>query len=315
MKTYLAYKNQVQGFQDVSETVKTIEKIAASSVHFLKQETISLNVYAKEIEKVLSRMSLFYQERKHPFLQERDDGKRALIILTGDKGLVGGLWHRTVSVFLENISQYQFVVTVGNKGANYLREENIKIAKSFNQISDISHQEIKRVSDYIFGKFKGGEFSKVDILYPKFVSLAEYQPSFISFLPLAFSVDSLDQSNAVGTGNQMFSFEAARGSVIRKEGKSRSVAEKKVGNGLPIFEPSKRKIFDRLLQKYISVFFYKIVIETRLSELSARTAAMEHASVKTEELIRKFTLDYTKERRKTITQKQLESFTAHMTVR
>mgnify|MGYP000568941152 CR=1 FL=1 len=34
MKTYLKYKIEIQGFKDVSETIKTEEKIAASSLHW-----------------------------------------------------------------------------------------------------------------------------------------------------------------------------------------------------------------------------------------------------------------------------------------
>ena len=82
-------------------------------------------------------------------------------------------------------------------------------------------------------------------------------------------------------------------------------------SGLPIFEPSKKEVFKALTQKYIGMFFRKIVMETKLSELSARTVAMEHASAKTDELIKKISLNYLKERRRAITQKQLESFAVH----
>ena len=51
-------------------------------------------------------------------------------------------------------------------------------------------------------------------------------------------------------------------------------------------------------------------METKLSELSARTVAMEQATAKTKELIQKLTINYTKERRRVVTQRQLESFAA-----
>ena len=59
------------------------------------------------------------------------------------------------------------------------------------------------------------------------------------------------------------------------------------------------------------VYFQKIIMETKLSELSARTVAMEHATTKTVELVQKLKLNYTKQRRRVITQRQLESFTTH----
>lgn len=286
MKTYLAHKNQVQGLRDVSETVKTVEKIAASSVHFLKQEVASLNSYALEIEKILARLSLFYRKENHPLLQERNTGKRALIVLTGNKGLVGGLWHAVVSALLENIHQYQAVISIGAKGEAYLKEESGQAKRLFLQTPDIlQKQDIEKITDYIFDGFKKGIFRQVAVLYPQFISLAKQSPLLVSFLPFRFVL-------------------AAKAGGEFSEG----------ALGLPIFEPSRRKLFDRLLQKYIGLFFYKIVMETRLSELSARTVAMEHASAKTSRLIQKFTLDYLKERRRVITQKQLESFAVHKTI-
>jgi len=278
MKSYITYKNQIQGVKDVSETVKTVEKIAASSVHFLKQEVAGLNTYAVRTERVLARLSLFYQKKNHPLLQKRGRAGKALVILTGDKGMVGGLWHSIINIFLENAKQYQTVIVIGAKGKNYLKEESMPIIKSFTHVLDTpSEKEIEHITNYIFDEFRKDTFSQVDILYPHFVSLAEQMPNFIQFLPFEF----------------------------------KSAKEKKSNTGSPIFEPSKQKFFDKLLQKYIGVFFRKIIMETRLSELSARTVAMEHAATKTEELIRKLTLDYTKQRRRIMTQRQLGSFIAH----
>ena len=277
MKSYIAHKNQIQGIKDVSETVKIVEKIAASSVHFLKKEVFSLNAYATKIEKMLIRLSLFYQKKDNPLLQKKE-GRKILVILTSDKGLVGGLWHEVINTFLENAKQYKNIVMIGTKGENYIKEENILSIKSFTNLFDISQkEETEYVTNYIFDEFKKGTFSQVDILYPQFVSLAEQTPNFISFLPFEFKLTK----------------------------------EKNNDEGLPIFEPSKQKVFDSLLQKYIEIYFYKIIMETKLSELSARTVAMEYAATKTKELIKKLILNYTKKRHRIVTQRQIESFNTH----
>lgn len=273
MKSYITYKNQIEGFKDVLETVKATEKIAASYIHFLRKKVSSINTYLLEIEKILSRLSSFYKKKSNPLLQKRKRGKKALVILTGDKGLVRGLWHKVINTFLEKIKMYQSIIVIGAKGEKYLKEENVQIVKSFTA----EKGEINSITNYIFSEFRKEEFSQVNILYPSFVSLAQQTPNFVLFLPFEFEKDE----------------------------------EKKAGEGFPIFEPSKEKVFDNLLEKYIGSFFYKIFLETKLSELSARTVAMEHAKAKTEELIGKLMLDYTKQRRRIITQRQLESFAAH----
>lgn len=288
MKSYIKYKNQMEGFKDVSETVKTTEKIAASAVHFLKQKVSALDTYTTEIKKTLTQLSVFYQKKDNILLQKKTTGEKTLIILTSNKGLVGGLWHKIVNTILENTEKYQSLIIVGTKGENYLKEENIQIVKLFTDFSDIpEEEEVRRVTSYIFNEFKSGRFSQVDILYPEFISLSKQMPNFKQFLPFEF--DSVEMTNLEG----------------------RNIAE---GDGLPIFEPSKRKLFNELLQRYIGVFFHQIIMETKLSELSARTVAMERAASKTDELIKKLTISYVKERRRRITQGQLESFAAHKTI-
>ncbi len=292
MKTYSAYKTQISEFKDVSETVKTVEKIAASSVHFLKREVSNLDSYAAEIEGALSRLSLFGPKKENPLLREKNAGKRAVVVITGDRGLVGGLWHAVTAAFLDKNGRGEYVIPMGEKGENYLKEENVPI---FNALKA---GDEGAAADYIFSGFKKGSFSRVDILYPKFFSLADQRPSFIPFLPFDFK--SLEIGGYGGKN------------APRREsgGKTPGIAD-----GLPIFEPSKQKIFGNLLQKYIGVFFRKIALEAKLSELSARTVAMEHAADKTDKLVGKLNIDYAKERRRSVTQRQLESFAAHKVIK
>ncbi len=325
MKIYLTYKNQIQGFKDVLKTIKTVEKVAASSIHFLEQKVLNLNIYANEIEEILSELSAFYSVKNNPFLQKKTSGKKSIVILTGDKGLVGGLWHKIINSFLEDINKNQSVIVIGEKSKDYLQEENIQIVKSFilsesskkqkkklepiDELGIFKKEEIEYITDYIFNQFKNGTFSQVDILYPKFISLANQQAFLISFLPFNFTSNFL---NNTSEKDKDITFHLNK--RYQKNDEFKLLGNKVTKNGLPIFEPSKRKIFNQLLQKYIKVFFYKIIMETKLSELSARTVAMEHSAKKTKEFIKKSTLYYAKNRRRIVTQRQLESFIAHKIV-
>jgi F-type H+-transporting ATPase subunit gamma len=284
MKNYLTYQNDIQGLSDVAATVKTVEKIAASSIHLLKQAVSNLNLYTEETKIILARLSRLHRINTHPLLREPGRGRKVIVVLTGNKGLVGGLWHAVVNRFLENRNRYHAVVTVGVKTRRYLEEERVQPLRSFTPGADIPQPEdSETITRYLFAEFRRAAFSQVDILYPRFVTLAEQYPRLIPFLPFKFRTE--DES-----GRHSSPPEAA---------------------GLPIFEPSEAKIFDWLLNKYIGLFFHQVLIETKLSELSARTVAMEQAGAKTERLVKKLTLDYLKERRRYETQKQLESFVVH----
>ncbi|PIR78668.1 MAG: hypothetical protein COU28_00335 [Candidatus Magasanikbacteria bacterium CG10_big_fil_rev_8_21_14_0_10_36_16] len=282
MKTYSSYKNQIEGFSDVSETVKTVEKIAASSIHFLKNKVNSLNIYAQNIENIMLRLSDFYTDNQHEFLKTRQNNRKMLVVISGNKGLVGGLWHNITNIFLDNKDKYESIVVVGEKGEKYLLEEKITIQKTFAEFSDIPQREqILELTAYLFEKFKNKSLSNIDVIYPRFLSLAEQEATLIPFLPFDFALSKQQKPEQT----------------------------KKLG--LPIFAQSKQKIFSGLLEKYIAMSMHRIILESKLSELSARTVAMEHATVKTDELIKKIKLNFKKDQRRIITTRQLESFTAH----
>lgn len=281
MKTYIAFKNEIEGLNNVFETVNAEEKIAASAVQSLKKEIISLNLFSEEVKKLLQYISLHYQPHSHPLMNKDSKGGRALLILTGDKGLVSGLWHQVINESLKIIKSYQHVIVYGIRGKKYLEEENVHISKFFTS-NYPNEEDVDTLCEYFFNQFKKGAFSGVDILYPQFVSISKHRPQIIQFLPFEFHIG---QTQAVES------------------------------HGFPIFEPSKKKVFNMLLDKYIKIFFYKIFSETNLSKFSARTISMENARAKTKETIVKSIHSFNKQRHRLLTQRQLVSFGSHKNIK
>ncbi len=288
MKKYLEYKNKISGLKDVLETVQITEKIAASHIHFLRNEVENLENYIQLIEKILSRLSVFYNKKNHLLTTERNYGQKAIIVISGSKGLVGGLYHNLISSFLNQNQTYETIITLGKKGTRYLQEEKVDVDKIFTDDSDIPQsQDIEAMTNYVFSLFSKRNFKNIDILYPQFISFSEHQPKIVQFLPFDFDPKEIQEDK----------------DYLDKD-----------NIGFPIFEPSKSLIFEDLLKKYIKVFFYKIIMESKLSEFSARVITTEEAAIKTKEVIKNLKLTYFKERQKNLTQRQIESFVAHQVI-
>jgi F-type H+-transporting ATPase subunit gamma len=245
--------------------------------------------YKQEIETQLSRLLGFVGEINHFLLQKKRAGDRVLFIVAGDKGIVGALYHNLINRLLEEKSRYQKIWVLGERAKEYLNEEGIRAEQFFYETPDLpSAGQIKKISAEIFFRFQTKSFRSVDILYPKFVSLAEQEPVLVRFLP----------------------FDLERKTQIFKPESQKEIESE----GWPIFEPSKKRIFDSLLRRYIDVCFTEIVLEAKLSEFSARIVEAEHAASKTKDIIQALRVAFLKERRKTMTQRQLESFIAHKTL-
>ncbi len=281
MKTYLKYKRDIQGFGNVATTVKTAQKIAASYIHFLKQEVGAARIYLQNVETALTRLFQFYSNFQSPFLRHNHGQKRLLVVISGDQGLAGGLFHNLVNYFLTQNKKYDYYLILGRKAKQYLEEEGIKILDKHFILSALPEEnEIKIVTNYIFSSFIAGDFGQVDILYPRNINLTTQEPCLKKFLPFNFANFNLENRNSAPLG-------------------------------FPVFEPGKKQAFTFLFDRYLEIIFAHYLYEARLAEFVARTVAMEHASSKVEEFISQLNLAYFKERRKFLTQKQLESFVPH----
>lgn len=287
MEKYNFYKTEMEGLADVESTVRVIEKSAASHIHFLKKKVHALSEYKDKIQTMLRRLSRFYWDTSHPLLSESNAGKKALLVMTGTKGIVGGLYHELTNEVVAKSYDYEYIWVIGEKGKKYLNEEGIQTEQLFAQFDFDGlprNEEIKNMSADLFWRFQELKLKKIDVLYPSFVSLAEQRPAIIQFLP----------------------FEV-------KEEKFASGSD--TSDGLPIFEPSKKFIFDTLIKKYIAVSFMELVFETKLSEFAARTVTAESAVKETERLIKTFHREFLKAKHLTITQRQVESFSVHQLTR
>jgi len=291
MKKDNFYKMQIEGLSDVEASVRVIEKSAASHIHFLKKKVFALSAYKKQIQTTLGRLSRFYWNNNHPLLKERTARKSALLVITGEKGIVGGLYHELINEVITKSKDYEYIWVIGSKGEEYLGEEGIQaeqIFTSFNFDDLPRSEEINKMAGRLFERFQEPVLKKIDVLYANFISLAKQSPTVTKFLPFDFASASA---------------------------KAEADKHDKPTDGLPLFEPSKKLIFDELLKKYINVSFTEIILETKLSEFAARTVTAESAVKETERLIKTFNREFLKAKHLTITQKQVESFSVHQLTR
>ncbi|RLC35358.1 MAG: hypothetical protein DRH33_08590, partial [Candidatus Nealsonbacteria bacterium] len=69
----------------------------------------------------------------------------------------------------------------------------------------------------------------------------------------------------------------------------------------PIYEPSKKKVIDYLVKKYLEISFYQKILEGKLSELSSRALFMEQATERAENLVKILSRQYFRRKREEVT--------------
>jgi F-type H+-transporting ATPase subunit gamma len=73
-----------------------------------------------------------------------------------------------------------------------------------------------------------------------------------------------------------------------------------------VFEPSPEETLSFLFEVYLNVLIYRVLLEAKASEQSARMVAMKNATDSAADLIEELTLEYNKLRQGNITNELLE---------
>lgn len=297
------YRTQIKGLTEVAETVRVIEKSAASRIHLLRKEVFSLREYRQSLDVVLRRLTLFYPDKQHPLLRRREFGEEVLLLITGEKGIVGGLYHELISRVAAESQNYGQIWVMGSKGEEYLREEGIRAQPIFTladlsvlpKDKEIGHRKKdllppsgifglgSQLSRELFRRFRKEHLKRVRVLYAGFVSLARQRPKEVTLLPFNFAMTTQQEINQPAG----------------------------LAQGLPLFEPGKKVVLDELLQRYQAVFLTQILLEAKLAEFAARTVTAESAVRETKRIRNTLRRRFLKIRRSNITQRQVESFSVH----
>jgi len=277
MKTFIQFRNEIDGYQDVKKTIEAEEKISVANVHWLIKEAEHLQKYTNVLENVTQQ---FIINNKIDFdLTTSQVRRKILIVLGGNKGLVGDLWDRIANSVSAQFKIYQKIIIYGKEISQKLSNEIIEQA-SADIFSFPKSNELAMLQNNLLSMIWSKKFSQVDILWPKMVNLSYFQPTKKNIVPLKLSVRNF--SNTVINNSSW-----------------------------PIFEPSKTAIAKALVSRYLSSTISQAVIETKLAESINRATAMEKAKKEVDKIVKQLIHNFRVERKRILTKNQIEVFIAH----
>lgn len=283
-KKFIILKKKVSGIRDIKETVKALEKISAANLHYLKITSQRMARYEKKLKEIF--VDILDEIPDSPLFQNSSASKRLNVVLTAEKSLCGDLLNKLSNFFEKNFKGGDDVLVIGRIGKNKIEEMGIKISYFFAGKKEIpKEKDVRAIKEFILSQFLKQRYKEILIFWMSFKNFGLQVPRVISFLPI-------DRSK--------FKSEIGEEFVPRLR--------------FPIYEPNKKEILDYLLGEYIESVFYQKVLEAKLSELAARTLAMEESSEKADNLIKELNLLYFKEKRAMIT-KEISDLFSHRSVK
>ncbi|MBI4187396.1 MAG: ATP synthase F1 subunit gamma [Chloroflexi bacterium] len=268
-------RRRIRGVRSTAKVTRAMEMIAASRMKRSQERGLAGRPYSEKIHQVLADLAaLPYDEVAHPLLQRRPVRRVAVVHITPDRGLCGGLnanLNRKTAGFILEQTAPVTVVCVGRRGFDFMRRSGQEVCAEFSRLGDRPDLiDILPISRIIIDDYSAGFVDMVYLAYARFVSTMVQKPALEQILPV--------EPAALPPGQSLDC----------------------------IFEPKAEAVLGALLPRFVEMQVYHAVLESIASEQSARMVAMRNATENANELLQHLTLLYNKARQEAITEELLD---------
>ncbi|MBI4975250.1 ATP synthase F1 subunit gamma [Candidatus Peregrinibacteria bacterium] len=282
-------KRKIKSVKSTRQITKAMELVATSKMKKAVEGAVNLRSYGYLSLNILSKLSKKFQYL-HKYLQEREVKNVLIVFFTTDKGLCGGLntnLFKKITQVIDNIvkeypaSGIHFIAS-GKKGAEFLHRIGKELTMVFPAYSiRPKFSDIFAMSKAAVRGFEKGDYDKVILIYPDFVSTLLQKPVAKTLLP--------------------FSIEVFKQMVDELGSKFTQVAVPNEKDFDYKLEPSPLYIVENIIPQLIEMQMYQAVLESGASEHSARMVAMQNATQAADDLMGDLVLTFNQARQSAIT--------------
>lgn len=270
-------KGSIQSTQQITKAMKLVSTVKLQRA---KGRAENAKPYFDYMYDTVSSMLAKSGNISHPYLQAGDSPKKAIIVITSNRGLAGG-YNSNITKLIKNsdIKKEDAVIyAIGRKGRDSLVRYGYEIKADYSEvINEPMYKDAAEIGAAVLEAFSNNEVGEIYLAYTRFKNTVTHIPSLIKLLP----VDA---------------------SIKKEETEANSVEALTLMN----YEPGAEEALDMIIPKYINSLIYGALVEALASENGARMQAMDSATNNAEDMISDLSLSYNRARQSSITQELTE---------
>ena len=227
----------------------------------------------------------------HPMLTPKNasadtagGGKRAVIVITSNRGLAGGYNSNIVKLITggEFDPKDTLIYAVGRKGKEALARRGYEVVKDYSEaINEPIFADAAEIGAEVMAAFQEGKIREIYLAYTVFKNTVSHIPTLQKILPVESDLMKKKEE--------------------KKEGPV-SVDDLTLMN----YEPEADEALNLIIPKYVNSLIYGALTTAIASENGARMQAMDSATSNAEDMISDLELKYNRARQGAITQELTE---------
>jgi F-type H+-transporting ATPase subunit gamma len=282
-------RRRIKSVKNTAQITKAMQMVASSKMRKAQMNALAGRPYATLMNSVLASVTNGAGDFTHPLIEVRPVKKRAVIVISTDKGLCGALnsnLFREAARFDKDATIY---IGAGKKGAQFISRTKRQLAAEFTYKDAPLFAEARAISKFAQDMFIKREVDEVVVVYTNFINTLTQKPEARTLLPIG-EIKALEAE-------------------VHGHGGGAALGKSEIEY---LFEPSAGAVFGGLLPHYLNFQVFQFLLEAKASEHSARMVAMKNATDNAKQIIKDLTLEYNKLRQANITKELLEITTAQM---
>ncbi|QQC00476.1 F0F1 ATP synthase subunit gamma [Streptococcus oralis] len=275
-------KTKIASTKNTSQITNAMQMVSAAKLGRSEEAARNFQVYAQKVRKLLTDIlhGSGSGGSTNPMLISRPVKKTGYIVITSDRGLVGGYNASILKAVMELKEEYHpdgkgfEIICIGGMGADFFKARGIQPIYELRGLADQpSFDEVRKIISKTIDMYQNELFDELYVCYNHHVNTLTSQMRVEQMLPIV----DLDPNEADEEYSLTFELETSRDEIL-----------------------------EQLLPQYAESMIYGAIIDAKTAENAAGMTAMQTATDNAKKVINDLTIQYNRARQAAITQEITE---------
>ncbi|HFV0254971.1 TPA: F0F1 ATP synthase subunit gamma [Streptococcus agalactiae] len=276
-------KDKILSTEKTSKITSAMQMVSSAKLVKSEQAARDFQVYASKIRQITTNLlkSDLVSGSDNSMLSSRPVKKTGYIVITSDKGLVGGYNSKILKAMMDTITDYHTenddyaIISIGSVGSDFFKARGMNVSFELRGLEDQpSFDQVGKIIAQAVEMYKNELFDELYVCYNHHVNSLTSQVRMQQMLPI-------------------------------KELDAEEASEDRVITGFEL-EPNREVILEQLLPQYTESLIYGAIIDAKTAEHAAGMTAMQTATDNAKNVINDLTIQYNRARQAAITQEITE---------
>lgn len=275
-------KTKIASTKNTSQITNAMQMVSAAKLGRSEEAARNFQVYAQKVRKLLTDIlhGNGAGASTNPMLISRSVKKTGYIVITSDRGLVGGYNSSILKAVMELKEEYHpdgkgfEMICIGGMGADFFKARGIQPLYELRGLADQpSFDQVRKIISKTVEMHQNELFDELYVCYNHHVNTLTSQMRVEQMLPIV----DLDPNEADEEYSLTFELETSR-----------------------------EEILEQLLPQFAESMIYGAIIDAKTAENAAGMTAMQTATDNAKKVINDLTIQYNRARQAAITQEITE---------